>query len=497
MINKKTTLYCLAFVVCSQAFGQKYDYNWIAGMHELPGIQGYNNVVIHFDSNGGYELDTLDLGMNIESTVASMSDAAGNLLFFTNGCYIAGSDGQVLANGDGLNPGKIHDWVCGKTGYVSPRGAMAIPAPGHDHIYYLFHTGSQYDPVRKNVFGPLYYTVVDMSLENGKGAVVSKNNILLEGDLEPFTAVRHGNGRDWWLMIPHYNSNQYDFFLVTPKGIQFRQSSTIGPKMDCKRIGSSVFSSKGNRLARVQNCKVLICNFDRCTGQLSEPLTLNRPTETVGGGGAAFSPDGTKFFVSSQAQVFQADLTASAPQLDTAFAWNLYWGISMQYMQPAPDGRLWINHMHRTNYFTTIDHPEGWGNTLGFQAKGVNLPVFSVRTLPNIPNFRLYDFSESPCDTLGINGPVSSLTAVGAQQGITEYPNPAFDHLTFQTADAFTGPGEIWIWSSMGSLCIKHSFSGQLNGVVLPVDKLAPGIYFWEIHADSRFRKSGKFVKLD
>jgi len=378
MINNRLLFIIACYVVSYNLSAQGYDRNWITGMHELPGVQGYNNALIRFLPNGSIQMDTIDLGMNIESTVATMSDSAGNLLFFTNGCYIAQADGHFMPGGEGLNPGQMHDWVCGKTGYVSPRGAMAIPAPGSNHLYYLFHSGVRYDPVRKNTFGPFYYSLIDMDLDNGKGAVVSKNNILADGDLEPFTAVRHGNGRDWWLLVPHFGSNRYDLFLLSADGIQLYLSQEIGPVMDCRRIGSAAFSPQGDRFARVQNCIAAVFHFNRCSGLLSQPIAVARPVQTLGGGGVAFSPDGNHLLVTSQLQVFQADLNLPNPVLDTAFAWNLYWGISLQYLQYAPDGRLWANHMHRTNYFSTIDHPENLGTSIGFQAKGVQLPVFQL-----------------------------------------------------------------------------------------------------------------------
>jgi hypothetical protein len=40
-----------------------------------------------------------------------------------------------------------------------------------------------------------------MTLDNGLGAVVSKNNILFSDSLTMnLFACRHANGRDWWLM---------------------------------------------------------------------------------------------------------------------------------------------------------------------------------------------------------------------------------------------------------------------------------------------------------
>ena len=71
-----------------------------------------------------------DLKMNFESTVAALSDPTGKLLFCSNGCRIADADGQVLLDGDGLNPGEVRDSACPKNGYIAPRGALFLPKPG-------------------------------------------------------------------------------------------------------------------------------------------------------------------------------------------------------------------------------------------------------------------------------------------------------------------------------------------------------------------------------
>jgi hypothetical protein len=38
-----------------------------------------------------------------------MPDSLGNILFYTNGCYVANVQGDTMANGAGLNPGEMAD----------------------------------------------------------------------------------------------------------------------------------------------------------------------------------------------------------------------------------------------------------------------------------------------------------------------------------------------------------------------------------------------------
>ena len=113
------------------------DQVWVLGAHETPIQPGYGNVILRFQDNQVLT-EPADLRMNFESTVAVMPDSLGNILFYTNGCYIANALGDTMANGAGLNPGEMADWTCPTSGYAAPLGAMALQLPGNSHLYFLF-----------------------------------------------------------------------------------------------------------------------------------------------------------------------------------------------------------------------------------------------------------------------------------------------------------------------------------------------------------------------
>ena len=41
-------------------------------------------------------------------------------------------------------------------------------------------------------------------------------------------AVKHGNGKDWWLICHEYNSNNYDRFLIDENGVHGPFVQSIG-----------------------------------------------------------------------------------------------------------------------------------------------------------------------------------------------------------------------------------------------------------------------------
>ena len=72
--------------------------------------------------------------MNFNDDIAIISDTTGNLLFYTNGIYIADATHQPMLNGKGLNPGKLAD-KNEKYGYILPQGSLILPKPGNADLY--------------------------------------------------------------------------------------------------------------------------------------------------------------------------------------------------------------------------------------------------------------------------------------------------------------------------------------------------------------------------
>lgn len=66
-------------------------------------------------------------------------------------------------------------------------------------------------------FDVLNYSVVDMDSNAGMGKVVQKNVVL--ADKQHYVncamqAVKHSNGKDWWLVKADCINNRYQEFLV-------------------------------------------------------------------------------------------------------------------------------------------------------------------------------------------------------------------------------------------------------------------------------------------
>lgn len=464
------SLFLLANLVQGQVYPDRY---WLFGAKESSGQPGYGNAFIRFHQTG-LELVEEDLNMNFESTAASMVDSLGKLIFYTNGCYVANALGDTMENGAGLNPGEMNDWTCGTSGYVAPFGAMAIPLPGSNSKYILLHIGVNYDLEKKLTYGPFYYSLIDMTANGGLGKVVSKNNILVDKrNLAPFSAVRHGNGRDWWVVVPEYGTDAYHKFLISNTGVYTMGTQNIGESISCRYIGTGAFSLQGDRYARQHNCGIFIYDFNRCLGSFSNPRHIPFPPNAFGGGGVAFTPDGTKILTSTQMAVMAVNLKTLPPTLDTIVDFLSLLGTSLGLIQYGGDGRLYFSTMGRGSFYHVCNTPSDPMGNIGFQFKGQALPVQNMRTLPNLPNFRLYDFHDSPCDTLGIS--VSAIEEPNIDISIKISPNPASDRINIQ----WNG-GNIKmlnLYDIVGNRLVQLSVSAFQEIVDLDVSNLSSGVY--------------------
>jgi len=147
--------------------------------------------------------------MNFATTNGVIYDRNGNLQFATNGAWILNSANDTMVNGTGLSP-SIYTSLYDTSGLYLPQANLIIPHPGDSMKYYLFHeTADDYGQTYCSYY--LYYSIVDMTLDNGNGAVISKNNVILNDSLIAgrLTACKHANGRDWWIILHQMYSNKY------------------------------------------------------------------------------------------------------------------------------------------------------------------------------------------------------------------------------------------------------------------------------------------------
>jgi len=380
---------------------------------------------------------------------ASICDDTGNLQVYSNGCFIANQKHEVIENGDDINPGDIHEEWCEAIGsYLSSGSTTILPIPEHPDEYIYF-----YERFNEDLYTDgLLYAYIDMNQNDGDGKVIQKNEVLLEDTLFVYiTAVRHGNGRDWWLVVPSGSpSRDFNLFLLSPVGLEgpfFRSyppasEPPFGTEYSFGGPTQAVFTPDGSKYCRVNRLYgIEIYDFDRCTGEFSirkklplPPLTEEaiRQNDTtllnldVGGAGMAASPNSRYLYVSNLRELYQIDLCDQQYQMQLIDTYNgalkPLFPASFFQMQLAPDGKIYMSSGSTVNVLSVIQDPDKPGKLCDFAQHGVALPRYTGFVLPNFPHFRLLDLPGSPCDSLGIDAPPKEGPAYPA---FTLFPNPA------------------------------------------------------------------------
>ncbi len=370
----------------------------------------------------------------------SVADSTGSLLFYGQTLYyplwiqggnfkltaVYNKNHQLMDNGDTL---------IGQGWY---QEITTVNDPENSNRYYLFTLAV----TNAGLTQGFYYSIIDMSYNGGLGKVVSKNNMLLTDFMaDCVAAVKHGNGRDWWVITRKSNVlvtgvpvTDYYVYLISPTGINGPYIKTVGQPTNYN-ASKIIFSKNGEKMIYFHpNGLFEYYSFDRCTGDLSLTQTIfSENTYFTNFIGGAFSPDETKFYMQTLANpdtnyLLQFNLNAAniAASADTLFTQTFPKQIGGD-VRLAPDGKIYVSkyyfdgfnfffpypdttyNMYNT-YLSVVNYPDSMGADCDFQPYsfylGGNRTYYG---LPNNPNYGLGALAGSACDTLTGIVPTPSL----------------------------------------------------------------------------------------
>ncbi|NJL77592.1 MAG: hypothetical protein HC892_23725 [Saprospiraceae bacterium] len=185
---------------------QKHDYIWLLGYDGIisMNVDTFGTTVLDFNNNLTIAKNK-DIPYGMNSANVTMSDANGNYLFSSNGVTIYDASHKIMKNAGILNTNDVG-------GYILPQGVLALPHPRDSNLYAFFHgrKGGGIVWVTKT-----WYSEIDMRENEGLGAVTLMQP-LVQDTLRPgrFTAVKHGNGRDWWIIVEQNCQKKMDVGII-------------------------------------------------------------------------------------------------------------------------------------------------------------------------------------------------------------------------------------------------------------------------------------------
>ena len=418
-----------------------------------------------------------------------MTDADGELLFGANGVFLGDRNGDTLMNGTGLNPSAYTVTYPGGV-YIS-QGCLILPKPEGPGIYYLVH--STVDDQATSVAHYLYLTTIDMSLNGGLGGVGTKNQILISDSLNAgkITAVRHANGRDWWVFCHKVNTNSFYRLLVTPNGVSVDGTQSVGVVRP-KDVGQVCFSPDGSKFAYYWgqfNQDLEVFDFDRCTGLYSNPVhILINDANTMGG--VAFSPNSRFLYVPSVEDLYQYDTEASnieasmvlIAEWDSTYSPFPPFATLFDIAQLAPDGKIYIGTGNSTDKLHVIHDPDQPGLACNMEQHGIALPRYFSNSLPNHPNYHLGPVDGSVCDSLGINVGVQETVV---QANTSAYPNPNSGEFVL-SYPAQASAGELELYNAAGQVVLREKLPAWSTMHNVQLSNMPAGMYHCRLQWGSK-----------
>jgi len=461
-----------------------------------------------FGDSAGLNFDSVDpifflTGIRTLETCASISDTDGNLLFYTNGVQVWNRENMLMPHGDSLNIGLFNETFGGSS---ITQGVIIIPFPNSPVKYYVVYiTDEAFDY-------QLQYSVVDMSLLGGLGDVNVKN-IPLSNDLiwrEKLSAVKHGNGIDWWLVAltgGQFEGDALYFvkFLIRESGIEgpfIQNCGDVFHNMDSgvQSAGQLKFRLDGSKAAHSKGKDVDLYDFDRCTGQFYNYINIDTVVNEWSSPstyGLEFSSDGRQLYVGSlgpKPYLMQFCIECPEPVQETKKV--IYFGhipeMDIGQLQLASNNKIYVAFISQVTADTTdlkkfisvVNNPNASGLAADFDTLTVYLGgQFNQYSLPNLPNYTLGALAGSPCDTI-----VSIESQVLLDHEVLSvFPNPAQDVINLKLSKGLLG-GETKFTVLVEDMSGRVVLSINANSVTpsIPVDALPGGVYYLNIVLQER-----------
>ena len=449
----------------------------------------------------------------ITQTSAAIADGTHKLLYYTNGCRVFNWQHNIILNGDSLSPSANTSQFL-LSGLDIPQMAVFLPDPADTNQFYLFHGSADLSSQNcLNLSGTgfvnkIYYSIINKTLDNGNGEVIDKNHLILNDTLGgSIIAIKHGNGRDWWIVIRHFNKAIWFSWLLSPIGVAGPFKQTIGP-IACSGFSNLKFSKLSSKMACFRcdanwpNERFIdLYDFDRCTGLFSnaQTLNINNWAKMLYAGGCEISPSGRYLYAGVGDELHQFDMLAPNIQtsevvVDTIDSVSFYssstfwgWGIS----QLGPDGKIYSKGITSNHSLSVINNPDSGAVACNAVHAGVVLPNYHYGDLPNIPLYELGPLAGSACDT--ITG-MSTHYQPGEFQ-LKIYPNPAFGKLEISNSQLSIGQALFFkVYDVMGKLHLDQNVITTSNHFNLDVSNMVRGIYFLQVKQGDKVY-NGRFVK--
>jgi gliding motility-associated-like protein len=473
-------------------FAQKEASNWYFG----------RRAGIKFNDDGSVAVLTGSL-MYTNEGCSTISDAAGNLLFYTDGRNIWDRNHVVMPNANyNAGTGLLGDPSSTLSGIIVPNETnpdiyyvFTVDEPHHVNaaVYPAQYVGSyvegnitQGQPTADDGYNNgLNYSVVDLSVTGTNGSmgdVTLANAHLLTYDpanieeakykcSEKITAVKNYDGTGYWV-LSHFIDRFYAYYVdengVNPTPV-ITQIAPVVPTSGYRRnaLGCFKASPDGRHLAIAHqqlgtvtgegatNGCVYLYDFDNQTGQVSNPRLV---ANNINPYGIEFSAEAKKLYVcldlGQNAYIRQYNLEAAAINNTGVTIGQVPGGAALQM---GPNGKIYAADWGLAS-LSVINNPEETGALCNFVPHAVTLNT-DMQCVFGLPTFITSFFSAAI---------VFDATCLGDTTTFSLTSNYAFDSVSWDFGDgsppsALAEPQHTFAATGTYTVTAHITYNGETN----------------------------------
>jgi PKD repeat protein len=298
------------------------------------GLQDQRFNIWHFGNSAGIDFNEqppvpLDnSAMDAPEGCAIVCDRNGDVIFYTDGDKVYDKTDTEIDSGIGGDP-------------TASQSSIIVPVPGDETLYYIFTTQA----ISGTSLFELRYSLFDLKLNSGVGALVEKNVLLFSKSTERVTS----NGR--WLIVHEYGNNVFRSYPITQQGIGQPVYSEAGSdhtfKAQQNGEGYMKIGPRNNVAVALStpgtSNLIELFTLNDSTGRLDNyrKIDLNEPNGQVYG--IEFSPGGNKVFATvkgspSPSQIFEYFLDSLEQPF---FKQRIQQTVELGALQLGPDGQIY------------------------------------------------------------------------------------------------------------------------------------------------------------
>ncbi len=416
---------------------------------------------------------------NFNRASSAVSDADGELLFYSDGFFVWDRNDNLMPNGWNI----FQSALPGNRYFISPTwglpltldGVVIIPVPGSTHKYYLFVAPFVYNndsPTWESseYYGRLFYTIIDMELNNGLGDIdVSQGINILDTAMAGNLHAVAGEDCNIWLIGLGYDANMKAFNInsagIDPEPVVSVMASPLSPY-----VQELTASPDRQRVAYSASEEVVLMDFDPQTGLFSNQIFIGGQVSDY----MSFSPNSTVLYVGGLIGIRQYDLTDLTNPL-TLLTINDLSAFELDLpMRLGPDGKIYLSYQTiEFNPAAGGTQPVAYGATIAqpdVLGAGCQFQLLEEQTLPLLR--RSSTISSKRVVELGQEVPVLIYDTVSAPTAKVTLCFGAPEVLAPQLNASDAGTDYHWMVNTVGSTFVRMGDDNTSSWIATE-----PGIY--------------------